>query len=118
MSVFEKMERKNLLPKWSDSIMEFYATNREEVISPSRKENIREARQVIMHIMCRLNKMTLKEIGCIFGDRGHDTVIHSRDVIYDLQDVLPKFKAQINIWLHEAQMEEKNYTFTNNNTTK
>lgn len=44
---------------------------------PGRRQAINEARGVAMHLLREVRKLTYAEIGALFGDRDHTTVMHA-----------------------------------------
>lgn len=51
-----------------------------QLISKRKKGDVVDARQIAMFLLCD-SEYTLKEIGNLFGNRDHSTVIHARDKI-------------------------------------
>ena len=53
------------------------------------------ARQIAMHFMKKMTRLSLKDIGQHFGGRDHTTVIHSIRLVRDLMDVDPALRQEI-----------------------
>jgi chromosomal replication initiator protein len=49
-----------------------------------RKKEFVKARHYAMYAVCKYTNLSLKQIGSMFGNRDHSTVIHARDTIDDL----------------------------------
>jgi len=45
--------------------------------SPCRKRETKEARHVASYLLYMCTEMTYEDIGVVFGDRDHTTIIHS-----------------------------------------
>ncbi len=62
-------------------VAHFYKVSVEQMTSSSRKREVVWARQVAMYLSKELTQHTLQNIGRLFGDRDHSTVIHARTVV-------------------------------------
>jgi chromosomal replication initiation ATPase DnaA len=67
----------------------------EDMESKSRQRAFTEARQIAMYFIHKLTTLSLRDIGSLFGNRDHSTVLHSRDVISDQLEVNKPFKKMI-----------------------
>lgn len=66
-----------------------------DLTGQSRKRPIVIGRQIANHLIKKHTKLSLTDIGQIFGGRDHSTVIYSIDVVSDLSDTDPKFKQTV-----------------------
>jgi chromosomal replication initiation ATPase DnaA len=57
----------------------FFNLSEEEIKSSSRDRKFLEPRYMIMYFIKTNTRLTLKEIGVIFGNRDHSTVINAID---------------------------------------
>jgi chromosomal replication initiator protein len=55
-----------------------------DIVTQSRKRGIVEARQICMHFLRSMTKLTLKEIGALLGNRDHATVIYGLQIVDDM----------------------------------
>jgi chromosomal replication initiation ATPase DnaA len=74
-----------------------------DLVSPSRRQPLADCRQAAMYLIRRFTRKSLNEIGAMFGDRDHGTVIHacavmkSRKIEWpDVKTKLDKIVAMIN----------------------
>ena len=75
-----------------DGVCFFFNISPKELISKRRDREICEPRQMAMMLMSENTNLSLKEIGKMFGDRDHTTVIHSKVVCRDLLGNNPIFR--------------------------
>ena len=68
-------------------VAEYYKLRLSDVISPSRLKDIVRARQVAIFVIHQSTKLSLKEIGSIFGGKDHTTIMHSIAKIKKLQSI-------------------------------
>jgi len=61
-----------------------YDYNYEQLVSPSRRRPIVIIRQCMMYLIRKKYKMSFKQIGRIFGDRDHCTVLKACESIDSL----------------------------------
>ena len=76
----------------------------EEMKSQKRQAKLVEARQIAIYLIKKHSKLTLKEIGKMFGNRDHTTVIYAIRTIDGLMEVDKKFNfylTNINRKLYE-----------------
>lgn len=60
-----------------------------------RKREITLVRFIMIKLIMEIApKVTLKDIGLMFGGRDHSTIIHARDTLMDLMDVDKKLSAE------------------------
>jgi len=77
-----------------------------ELISEKRKREIVTARQCAMWLIKRnLPSITLNEIGNVFGNRHHSTVIHAIDAVEDQLYCNNKNFT----WVKKVFLDEENY---------
>lgn len=82
---FEEFSDSNITPsiqEIGEEISKIYDTDLSVLsISPTRKGNIREPRQLAQFMARLLTDMSVVEIGSYFGGKNHSTVNHSTSVI-------------------------------------
>lgn len=91
-----------------ESTCRFLGVSKEDIFSSSRKQNISLARQIIMYILRRKVKKSLKEIGKLFK-KEHSTVIYNIKALEKkLQD--QRFKIKFDLLMKEIsqELEERN----------
>lgn len=77
-----------------------------DIMSRSRKKNIKDARQMIHYLLRENTDMPLAVIGQHVGDRDHATVLHSHRNVGDLLAVYPKlYESQVNELTELARAE-------------
>ncbi len=64
-----------------ETVCDFFATKKEELLTQSRVKELVYPRQIGMYLSLELTNETTKKIGFEFGGRTHSTVIHSYKVI-------------------------------------
>lgn len=60
-----------------ETVARYFNVDSEQVVGPSRKQEIALTRQVAMYMMKREMHFSLQRIGEIFGGRNHTTAMHS-----------------------------------------
>ena len=79
-----------------------YQVTPAELLSPGRKQNVAWARQVACWSARKLTTGSSANIGVLFGNRDHGTVLASCRRVNDLRDVDPKIKAETEAVLAEC----------------
>ena len=79
-----KEERAFLVEKIIGLMCEYFSFSLDKMGQKSRKRELVYARQVSMYFLSTKTKMSLKDIGALFGGKDHTTVIHGRQTILDL----------------------------------
>lgn len=67
----------------------------EQIHTPTRKYDVALARHLIMYLVYNEGIISLKEIGKLYGSRGHASVIHGRDRIKLRIKKDPDFDLQV-----------------------
>jgi chromosomal replication initiator protein len=81
-SVVTNAQKKSLTPKAIINIVaEYFDIKIEDIVSPCRKKNLTEPRQIIMFLMREELKSSFPNIGQELGGRDHTTVMHACDKI-------------------------------------
>lgn len=69
-----------------DVVSDHFCVSIQDMKSACRKRTLLRARQTSMYLMTHYTKMSLEQIGNLFGGKDHTTVTHSHQVIQDLID--------------------------------
>lgn len=64
-----------------EKVCDYSRISRDDLASPSRQQTIVLYRQLAIYFMLRDTKLSLNQIGRLFGGRDHATILHSRDKI-------------------------------------
>ena len=97
-STIANNQKNNLTPKNIIKLVaEYYDISIDDVISPCRKKNLTEPRQIIMYLMRDELKLSYPVIGQELGGRDHTTVIHACDKISTIIKTNEKIRQDINI---------------------
>ncbi len=81
-SIVTNAQKKSLTPKSViNMVAEYYDITIEDIISPCRKKNLTEPRQIIMFLLREELKASYPNIGQELGGRDHTTVMHACDKI-------------------------------------
>lgn len=89
-----------------DVLCNYFRISEKDLISDSRKSQLVYARSLAFYLMREDLGLQLKEIGVLFGDRDHSTILHGYDkikellendsqVISDIDYIRKKFKESI-----------------------
>ncbi len=78
-----------------DLVAEAWGVAGHALASRSRRRNLAVPRQVAMFLIKEILDLPLQQIGALFGDRDHSTVIHSIRKVERQINADPKFSAQI-----------------------
>lgn len=76
-------------------VCDLYQISVTDIVSPSRKREFAEARQIVMYLLYKYTNMGVIGIGR-FLKRHYTSVIYGRDNVKDLMDVNALFAAKIN----------------------
>ena len=76
--LFEQRQRRQITPELvMRTVSDYYGTSMGELISATRRREITVPRQIAMYLVREIIGMSLPQIGRVFGDRDHTTVLHS-----------------------------------------
>ncbi len=85
--IAKSKEKPTLNNQTADTIIEtvaaYYSIPIEAMKSKHKKREVVTARQMAIFFLTRKTKLSLKNIGLMFGGRDHTTALHSRDSIKD-----------------------------------
>ena len=76
------------------TIVAYSNTPRYLIISPTRKREVCELRQIAMEIIKKNTSLMLKSIGNVFNGRDHSSVISAINKVNDLFETDKKFKEK------------------------
>lgn len=97
-STIANNQKNNLTPKNIIKLVsEYYDISIDNILSPCRKKNLTEPRQIIMYLMRDELKLSYPVIGAELGGRDHTTVIHACDKINNIIKTNEKIRQDINI---------------------
>jgi chromosomal replication initiator protein len=83
------------------TIVAYSNTPRYLIISPTRKREVCELRQIAMEIIKKNTSLMLKSIGNVFNGRDHSSVISAINKVNDLFETDKKFKEKYLSIQHE-----------------
>lgn len=75
---------------------EHFKMSLDELKQKTRRREVVYPRQVLMTLMRENTDLSYKQIGDLFGNRDHTTVIHSLNTINDLRFSDPTVKDEVN----------------------
>lgn len=75
-------------------VAECFKVSVNDIIGPSRKQDLMNSRHIAVSISKEISSLTLKEVGRYFGGRDHTTVINSVSKTSDLRDTDKMFKMK------------------------
>lgn len=75
----------------------YYSVSIEDMKSKTRMRPIVVARQMSFYMLRRFTELSLHDIGKLFGDRDHTTVIHGLNTIRDLASTDKRIDRDITI---------------------
>lgn len=81
---------------------------KENLISPSRKRELVDMRQLVSFVLKTDFNRTLASIGTLLGDRDHSTILHSIRKFYDLYETNTGYKNKCNSILESAGIKTDN----------
>jgi len=97
-SIVTNSQKKSLTPKSIINLVaEYYDIKIEDIISPCRKKNLTEPRQIIMFLMREELKSSFPNIGQELGGRDHTTVMHACDKINRIMKINDKIRQDVDI---------------------
>lgn len=76
----KKTTKENILA----TVAYIYGISQVELISPSRKIPLPEARCICIGLILKFNQVTVMDMGKIMGKRHHSTIIYNRELFEDL----------------------------------
>ena len=76
--LFDDAHRRAITPELIQrTVCEFYSVSQEDLIGPSRRREIAVPRQIAMFLTRELTSLSLPQIGALYGNRDHSTVMHA-----------------------------------------
>lgn len=85
------------IDKVQDAVCDYFNLSREDLLAPSRKRQIVQARQIAMYL-CRslIGNCSLSTIGAEIGGKDHATVLYACNTVTDLMSTDRSFKQYVN----------------------
>lgn len=83
------------LDKVQDAVCSYFNITRDQMLSPSRKRQIVQARQIAMYLSRNLTNSSLSTIGDVIGGKDHATVLHACNTVADLMTTDRLFKQYV-----------------------
>lgn len=85
------------IDKVQDAVCDYFNLSREDLLAPSRKRQIVQARQIAMYL-CRslIGNISLSTIGAGIGGKDHATVLYACNTVTDLMSTDRTFKQYVN----------------------
>lgn len=83
------------LDKVQDAVCAYFNITRDQMLSPSRKRQIVQARQIAMYLSRNLTNSSLSTIGEVIGGKDHATVLHACNTVTDLMATDRLFKQYV-----------------------
>lgn len=77
-----------------NTVCSIYNVSSEDVLGKSRERSFTYPRFMAIKILTDSKLYTLKELGLIFSNRDHSTIIHNRNVFDDIYDTDKYFRAK------------------------
>lgn len=97
-SIVTNTQKKSLTPKSIINIVsQYFDIKIEDILSPCRKKNLTEPRQIIMYLMREELKFSYPNIGQELGGRDHTTVIHACDKVIRVMKTDDKLREDLEI---------------------
>jgi len=79
-----------------NTICEYFSIDHLDILGQDRKRTLSLPRMLAMYFIRRKTKLTYREIGEIFNNRNHATIIYSLNTIADLMDVDKRIVVHVN----------------------
>jgi len=87
--------RKLSVEKILDTVCNHFNLNKALIYTPSRKQEIVQARQITMFLAKKLTEYSYAHIGKIVGGKDHATVVHACKTIKDQVEINKTFRATV-----------------------
>ena len=78
-----------------EAVCAYFNITRDQMLSPSRKRQIVQARQISMYLSRNLTNSSLSVIGEQSGGKDHATVLHACNTVTDLMATDRLFKQYV-----------------------
>ena len=80
--LFVTQARKEVTPQLiMQTVADYYSINMQDLVSHSRRREITVPRQIAMYLTREMTNLSLPQIGQVFGNRDHTTVLHGCEKI-------------------------------------
>jgi len=83
------------IPEIQQAVCEFYRIKISELVSNRRSRAFSIPRQIAIHLSRELTGLSLADIGAVFGNKDHSTIIYSIQKIRDIAQKDEKVKSAI-----------------------
>lgn len=77
------------------AVADYFGIAPEDLLGPSRKQQIAVPRQIAMYLLCTETDLSLEQIGAFMGNRNHSTILHGRDKIRALIETDPTTRSHV-----------------------
>lgn len=85
-------------------VSNFYHVPAEDLLSRSRKQEIVQARQIIMYLAKKFTNNSFKSIGAHFNGKDHTTVMHSCQTVKNRLETDPAYREKFMELQHKVQL--------------
>ncbi len=76
-------------------VADYFGIAPEDLLGPSRKQQIAMPRQIAMYLLCAETDLSLEQIGLFMGNRNHTTILHGRNKVRALMETDPTTRLHV-----------------------
>lgn len=93
-----RLEKKEIsVQRIQEVVCEYFNLEQSQILTPSRKREIVQARQITMFLAKKYTDCSLARIGKIVGKRDHATVLHACKIVKDQIEINKSFRSSIEV---------------------